>query len=50
MNIKHELWEIIEKAKLSIVKKQSLDSFFLDEKIKELVPEELMAKPSSEWP
>ena len=50
MNTKHELWEIIEKAKLRIVEEESLDSFFLDEKIKELVPEELMAKPSSEWP
>ena len=48
MNTKHELWLIIEKAKLRIVEEDSLDSFFLDEKIKKLVPEKLMTKPLSE--
>ena len=35
MNTKHELWSIIEQAKLIIVEEECLDSFFMDDKIME---------------
>ena len=50
MNTKHELWSIIEQAKLRIVEEECLDSFFMDDKIMELVPDELLARPANEWP
>ena len=48
MNTKHELWSIIEQAKLRIVEEECLDSFFMDDKIMELVPDELLARPANE--
>ena len=43
----HELWRMIQKAKVKVMEQHTLDSFFLDEKIKELVPEELWIAPTS---
>ena len=45
----HELWRMIQKAKVKVMEQHTLDSFFLDEKIKELVPEELWSVPTSKW-
>ena len=46
----HELWRMIQRAKVKVMEQHTLDSFFLDEKIKELVPEELWSVPTSKWP
>ena len=46
----HELWRMIQKAKVKVMEQHTLDSFFLDEKIKKLVPEELWSVPASKWP
>ena len=46
----HELWRMIQKAKVKVMEQHTLDFFFLDEKIKELVPEELWSVPTSKWP
>ena len=43
----HELWRMIQKAKVKVMEQHTLDSFFLDEKIKKLVPEELWSAPTS---
>ena len=50
MSTDHELWKIFEQAKLRIVEEECLDSFFMDDKIEQLVPDELMARPFAEWP
>ena len=50
MEANHELWRMIQRAKVRVVEEYTLDSFFLDEKIKELVPEELWSVPTSKWP
>ena len=50
LSMDHELWKMIKRAKLRIVEEYTLDSFFLDQKIKELVPEELWSVPADKWP
>ena len=50
LNIDHELWKMIQRAKLRIAEEESLDSFFMDDKIMKLVPTEIKARPSNEWP
>ena len=50
LNTDHELWKMIQRAKLRIAEEESLDSFFMDDKIMKLVPGEIKARPSNEWP
>ena len=50
MKTDHELWKMIQKAKLRIAEEESLDSFFMDDTIMKLVPGEIKARPSIEWP
>ena len=46
----HELWKTIQQAKLVLVEEESLDSFFMDEKIIHLIPPPLWHKQTKEWP
>ena len=41
---------MIWKAKVKVMEQQTLDSFFLNEKIKELVTEELYNVLTNKWP
>ena len=50
MEANHELWRMIQRAKVRVVEEYTLDSFFLDEKIKNLVPGELWKVPTAKWP